>query len=164
MTANELISAFRDTFGQLEASGLIIVEVYGQMNSADTDAMSIHIAEGLDGDDEVIPGSCHISILNPFIFDGRNIPDKFMGVNVFRSVISDTVPLEIEERVFDPAGFETSWTPEQFKNYVIDNALLIRKTLMQPDMSFEDMLDAICFGSYDKYVEKYEKERLERLI
>ena len=75
-----------------------------------------------------------------------------------------TFPPEIEEIEYNPAGFEERETPDKYRRYVENNALLIRDTLQNNEMTFDEMLDAICWGNFHKYEVEYQEKRLKRLL
>jgi hypothetical protein len=163
MTALELLNGFKKDYSSLIDEGLIITGVYGQSSLNSGDELNISIAQGAEEDEEVSPDSHHISILVPFLFDGRLLPESYQGIRLHNGYISSTVPKEIEEMVLDPAGFETSWTPNQFIQYVTNNSDLIRKEIGDPKLTLEEMLDAICFGSFLEYCKGYEEDRINRI-
>jgi len=87
-----------------------------------------------------------------------------MGFKISKVYTEKSIPAEIDEIVLDPAGFKTAWTPDQFRNYAHRNASRIRKKLNDPNMTEDDILDAISLGNFAKYCDEYEEERLKRLI
>jgi len=163
MTVEDFLDAFTSEYYHLTDNGLIIIGVYIDSALSDNEALKIGISKSLESYDEIIPKHCHLSVMHPFIFDNRKIPEYFRGIKVLNVVQWDSIPQEIEDPVFDPAGFETNHTPEQYESYVRDNMLEIRKILQQPDLSYEDALDAICFGDFEKYQNRYEEDRTRRL-
>ncbi|MBW6479931.1 MAG: hypothetical protein K0B37_10920 [Bacteroidales bacterium] len=165
MTANEVIAAFEQQHAQLFEKGLFITGIYQDADDNQSkDGLSIGIAHSLEPDDEIKPECCHMSVMHPFIFDNRKIPESFIGVRVMNIVQADTIPPEIEEIVYDPAGFEDWHTPGQYERYVRENMIEIRSALKQPDLTYEEALDAICFGDFAKYKQEHEERRLKRLL
>ena len=93
-----------------------------------------------------------IEISRPLIFDSRSIPDRYEGLRIKRR-IHGPLPEEfqIDREAVDWHKREYVWAPERFEKYVTRCADEIRKALGDPDMSKDDMLDALCFGSYEKH-------------
>ena len=98
-----------------------------------------------------------IEISRPIIFDSRVIPDRYEGLRVKRK-IHGALPEEfqINRDSVDWHKREYVWAPERFEKYVDREADIIRKTLGDPEMSREDMLNAICFGDFQAHKEKVE--------
>jgi len=165
MKAGEVESAFKVRYKQLFEMGLFITGLYQEeQRDESSGGLSIGITHSLDSDDEIIPEHCHMSVMHPFLFDNRQIPEYFMGVKVQNVIQASTIPPEIQEMVYDSAGFEDWQTPEQYDRYVRDNMIGIRSALKQPDLSYDDALDAICFGNYEKFKNEYEEMKLRRLL
>ena len=96
-----------------------------------------------------------IEISRPLIFDSRVIPDRYEGLRVKRR-IHGALPEEfqIDRDAVDWHKKEYVWAPERFEKYVDRNADKIRKKLGDPNMSREDMLDALCFGNFQEHKKK----------
>jgi len=99
-----------------------------------------------------------IEISRPLIFDSRVIPDRYEGLRVKRR-IHGPLPEEfqIDRDSVDWHKREYVWAPERFEKYVDREGGKISKALGNPEMSREDMLNAICFGNYQAHKEKVEK-------
>jgi hypothetical protein len=164
MTANELTSAFYEEFAMLKGQGLIVTGIFGFPMLSKGKYFSIGIGQGAEDYEEVSPETHRISVLHPFVFDGRKLPDSFMGFKIFKVWIEKSIPRLIERRVIDSDGSITSWTPEQFRQYAHKNANRIRKALNDPTMTEEDILDALAQNSFKRYCAEYEQERLRRLL
>lgn len=165
MTTGEVISSFEQRYAQLFNMGLFITGIYQDADESNhKEGLRIGISHSLEPYDEINPEYCHMSVMHPFLFDNRLIPEFFMGIKVQNVVQASTIPPEIEEIVYDPAGFEDSQTPQQYENFVRENILLIRQALKQNELSLVDALDAICFGDFIKYKEEQESARLKRLL
>jgi len=165
MKVGEIESAFRLRYKQLLDLGLFITGIYHEEQRDESNgSLSIGITHSLDLEVEVIPEHCHISVMHPFLFDNRQIPEYFMGVKVQNVIQASTIPTEIEEIVYDPAGFEDWFTPEQYERYVRENMIEIRSALKQPYLTYEVALDAICCGNFQKYMDEHEEKRLKRLF
>lgn len=165
MTVAEFIKEFRKEYKHLETFGLSVIGVYNDEDtSPGDDNLHIGIGKSTEDYDEVIQGKCHLSVMHPFIFDNRKIPEYFLGVKVLNVIRADTFPPEIEEMIFDPAGFEMNYTPIQYQKYVQENLNEIRAILKDPHMTLSDALDAICMGDFNKYDAEFNEWRLKRLI
>ena len=66
---------------------------------------------------------------------------------------------QINREAVDWHKKEYIWAPERFEKYVNRCGDQIKKELGTPDMSREDLLDALCFGDFIAH-----KEKVERLI
>lgn len=99
-----------------------------------------------------------ISISTPFIFDRTKLPCKFMGLALRDGTSEDELPIEFRNMHSDE---EYIWAYQRFEDYVDAHADLIRETLENPKMTREEMLDALCFGDFNKHKElciTWEKE------
>jgi len=99
-----------------------------------------------------------IVISKPFVFDSRQIPDKFEGLKIRRQV-HGKLPTEfiIRRPSADGTKLDFIWAPERFEKFVdrkIDN---IRERLGDPNMSREEVLDALCFGDFKAHTKKVEQ-------
>lgn len=165
MKADEVIKTFEHQFANLFAKGLFITGIYqDEYKDQGYSSLNIGIAHSLEPEDEIIPEYCHISVMHPFLFDNRQIPENFMGVRVQNVIQASTIPPEIEEIVYDPAGFEDWFTPGQYEKFVQENMIQIRAALEQPELSYKDALDAICCGNFEKYQADFEERRIKRIL
>ena len=101
-----------------------------------------------------------IDISRPLLFDNRQLPKIFEGLDV-KAVVSGDLPAEfnIDRTKPDWQKKEYVWAPERFEKYVDRCGDEIKKKLGDPKMSREDMLSALCFGDY-----KAHKEKTKQLI
>lgn len=120
-----IISEFEKKYGHLKEFGL---KINGVANLIDT----VNV----------------ISISTPFIFDRTQLPKNFMGLDIRNGTVETDLPLEF--RGINP-GREYIWAYQRFEIYVDKHSDLIRKTLKQPDISREKMLDALCFGDFNAH-------------
>ncbi|MEQ8325207.1 MAG: hypothetical protein RIC15_08715 [Vicingaceae bacterium] len=99
-----------------------------------------------------------IEVSRPLIFDSRMIPDRYEGLKVKRRIhgpLPDEFQIDREEVEWHKK--EYIWAPERFERYVDRCADMIRKKLGNPEMSREDMLDALCFGDFEEHKKKVHK-------
>jgi len=135
MNYETVITEFNKQYGHLKKFGL-----------------EVHGAGDLSYDDHVI------FISTPFLFDRTKLPDKFMGLDLRDGTAEDVMPIEFQN--IDQEK-EYIWAYQRFENYVDTYADLIRKTLDNPKMTREEMLDALCFGNFNEHKEmciKWENE------
>jgi hypothetical protein len=92
-----------------------------------------------------------ISVSTPFIFDRTKLPDKFMNLNIRDGIVEGELPKEFKNLDREK---EYIWAYQRFEQYVDNNQELIRKTLKNPNMTRNHMLDALCFGDFQKHVER----------
>jgi hypothetical protein len=96
-----------------------------------------------------------IDISRPLLFDNRQLPKIFEGLDV-KAVVSGDLPVEftIDRSKPDWQKKEYVWAPERFEKYVDRCGDEIKKKLGDPKMTREDMLSALCFGDYKAHKEK----------
>lgn len=90
-----------------------------------------------------------IMISKPFVFDNRSLPKIYQGIEV-KSKIEGVLPDEFKVE----AGKAYVWAPQNFERFVDRCAAEIRKTFNSPQMSREDMLDALAFGNFEEHKKK----------
>ena len=71
-----------------------------------------------------------------------------MGLIVRSGIPESEMPLDFQSI---DNNKEYIWAYQRFEEFVDNNIGLIRKTLGKPDMTREDILDAICFGDFKKH-------------
>lgn len=84
-----------------------------------------------------------INISKPFIFDNRLLPRKFEGI-VVKKRISGDLPDEFKENTE-----KFIWSPDRYEKFVDRCASLIKDQLGNPEMTRDEMLDAVCFGDFN---------------
>jgi len=164
MTAEELINRFRLQYHSLEEFGLRVTGVYDEESDDSRGERQIGIAKSCEDTDEINPERCHLSVMHPFVFDNRKIPEHFMGVRILNVVRADTIPPEFEEPIIGPAGFDVSFSPMHYERFVQANLREIRAILKEPALTYPEALDAICLGDFNKEKAQYEEWRQRRLL
>jgi hypothetical protein len=103
-----------------------------------------------------------IDVSRPLIFDNRQLPKSFEGLEV-KAIIHGDLPMEfkVDRSVPDWQKKEYIWAPERFEHFVDRCAVEIKKQLGNANMSREDMLSALCFGDYQAHKSKTEQLVLE---
>jgi hypothetical protein len=96
-----------------------------------------------------------INIRKPFIFDNRKLPKRYEGLEI-KSRIQGELPLEfiINRELPDWQKSEFVWAPERFEAFVDRCFDELKIKLEEPNITRAEMLDAICFGSYEEHKAK----------
>src|SRR5438874_4183586 len=96
-----------------------------------------------------------IDVSRPLVFDNRQLPKSFEGLEV-KAVISGDLPVEFNVDRTKPEWQkkEYIWAPERFENYVDRCPDEIKKKLGNPKMSRDEMLAALCFGNFIEHKKK----------
>lgn len=127
MDNKQKLKEFERQFGHFKKLGL---EIHGIAN----------LSAGLDV----------IDISTPFIFDHRIIPKNYLGLDVRSSIKENTLPKDFQNI---DSNEEYLWAYQRFELFIDNNTDLIRKTLSNPNMGREEILDAICFGNFKNHKE-----------
>lgn len=104
----------------------------------------------INGIAELQPNQFAISISVPLVFDNRSMPKEFMGLLVRSSTQMDELPEEFKD--LDPEK-DYVWAYQRFEKYVENNEAAIRNKLNNPNLTKREMLDALCFGNFEKHKE-----------
>ena len=93
-----------------------------------------------------------ISVSKPFIFDNRNIPTSFDGIQVKKRIVGEMpIEFQIDRTQPDWHKKEYIWAPERFELFV-DRALgEIKDKLGDSRLTREEALDAVCFGNFEEH-------------
>ena len=96
-----------------------------------------------------------ISVSKPFIFDNRNIPTSFDGIQVKKRIVGEMpIEFQIDRTQPDWHKKEYIWAPERFELF-IDRALgEIKDKLGDSRLTREEALDAVCFGNFEEHARK----------
>ena len=97
-----------------------------------------------------VHGSLELVVLHPFVFDNRLIPGSFLGLAV-RSSLSEPLPDDFEKFT----GYV--WAPENYANFVDKHADQVRSGLGEPEMSRDEMLNALIGMPFEQWVEQCRK-------
>jgi hypothetical protein len=98
-----------------------------------------------------------IKISRPLVFDNRQLPKKFEGLDVKTNIqMSQELPSEFKVNREQPDWFkkEYIWAPERFEKFVDRCSDEIRRNLGEPNMTKKEMLDALCFGDFKEHKKK----------
>jgi hypothetical protein len=103
-----------------------------------------------------------INISKPFIFDNRQLPKTYEGLDI-KSKIEGGLPEEFKiER--EALVKEYLWAPNKFEKFVDRCSEDIKKQFGNPNMSRSEMLDALAFGNFEEHVKKSTALMLEGKI
>ena len=93
-----------------------------------------------------------IQVSKPLIFDNRQLPKRFEGLDV-KGKIQGDLPIEfkINRAQVDWHKHEYIWAPERFEKFVERCPKEIKDTLQNPKMNRKEMLSALCFGNFDEH-------------
>lgn len=107
-------------------------------------------------------GTWALHVEHPFIFDKRKIPSTYLGIDVRGGASIKDMPKEFQTKSTDPRE-EYAWAPERFEKFVDRSIDQIRKELGNPNMSREEILDALLGSDFQKHIKhckEWEKEGL----
>ena len=90
-----------------------------------------------------------IMVSKPFVFDNRALPKIYQGIEV-KSKIEGALPEEFKVEI----GKAYVWAPQHFEKFVDRCSNEIKKTLNNPNMSRNEMLDALAFGNFEDHKKK----------
>jgi hypothetical protein len=93
-----------------------------------------------------------IMVSKPFMFDNRQLPKTYEGLEI-KAKIEGILPKEFAIKKDAPKK-EYVWAPVNFEKYVDRCADDIRKQFGNPEMSRQEMLDALAFGSFEEHKKK----------
>ena len=129
----EILKSFESKYGHLKKKGLTI--------------------EGLAMVD--VKKKKHvIKISRPLIFDNRQLPKKFEGLDIKTNIkLNDDMPTEFKVDRTQPDWHKTQyiWAPERFEKYVNRCEKELKSQLNSPLMTKQDLLDALCFGNFEEH-------------
>lgn len=129
MIDETIIAEFNKRYKPLIKSGMEVIEIKG----IERDAV--------------------IFVSTPFMFDRREVPEKFMRMPVRQMISQNTLPQEFQNLDKEK---EYVWAYQRFEQYVKANSGHIKEAMDNPDMTRKDMLDALCFGDFEKHKETCE--------
>lgn len=87
-----------------------------------------------------------IVLTRPFLFDCRLLPKRYEGVDI-KVRIHGSLPEEF--KCTGPNDYV--FAPEKFEKYVAKNLSFLRTYFEKPEMTKEDLLDALAFGDFEKH-------------
>jgi hypothetical protein len=167
LLVNEVIDSFTDEQAEQIKMGAYVSGIFGPAeNTTDSGESELNIctSQGKEMDEYVNPLTHHISFWVPFIIDNRKIPKFFQGFRVDTITISTTEPAEFDFGDREDVSWEEWRNPKLFEDFVNRCENEIRLKLGNPEMTRDEILDALAYGDFKKYSRDYEREKLNRLI
>ena len=98
-----------------------------------------------------------IKVTRPLVFDNRQIPKRFEGLDVKTSIkITSDMPDEfkLDRTKPDWNKIYYIWAPERFMKFVDRCENKIKEELENPGMTKAELLDALCFGNFEEHKQK----------
>lgn len=132
----EILKSFETKYGYLKKKGLII--------------------EGLAMVDPKKKKHV-IRISRPLVFDNRLLPKKFEGLDIKTNIkMTDDMPAEFVVDRSQPEWFKSQyiWAPERFEKFVNRCEQEIKAQLNAPQLTRQELLDALCFGNFEEHKQK----------
>lgn len=105
-----------------------------------------------------------INIWVPFVFDHRQIPKIYEGIPVQTIIFSDSIP-----KHYFKAGKDKSFLkrdidkPEDFIDFVDEFEDDIKMTFNNPDITKNDILDALAYGDFEEYKKHFNRNDFDYL-
>jgi hypothetical protein len=93
-----------------------------------------------------------IVVTKPFIFDNRELPKVFEGLEV-KAKIQGDLPEEFRIKP-NRIGKEYIWSPDRFEKFVNRCEEELKKKFGNPKMTKKELLDALAFGNFDEHKKK----------
>jgi hypothetical protein len=96
-----------------------------------------------------------IMVSKPFLFDNRKLPKVYLGLSI-KSRIEGDLPSEFQIDRTNPdwAKVNYIWAPERFEAYVNRCQDELKTYFQNPNMTKQEILDALCFGNFEEHKEK----------
>jgi hypothetical protein len=95
----------------------------------------------------------HVIIISkPFMFDNRQLPKTYEGLDI-KAKIEGALPKEFLVKK-DAVKKEYVWAPPRFEKFVDRCADEIRQQFGNPNMTRQEMLDALAFGNFEEHKKK----------
>lgn len=158
ITVKEIESSFEKDYSHLFEMGAERVSVIWRSPEDIGEDARANLPEYMTESTEIDPNIHGMHIRVPVIFDHRKIPKLYKGLKVRTVVITDKPPhREWDFGDREIISYEESANPRKYIDFVNRCAVEIRLQLKNPNMTFEEMLDAICWGDFEKYKAEYEQ-------
>jgi hypothetical protein len=96
-----------------------------------------------------------IMVSKPFLFDNRKLPKVYLGLAI-KSRIEGVLPTEFQIDRTNPDWSKMNyiWAPERFEAYVDRCQDELKVYFQNPNMTKQEILDALCFGNFAEHKEK----------
>ncbi len=156
-TIKKIKSDFKKDYPLLFEVKTVRLEICWRLSDDIDEEKRATLPEYTTEDTEITPDLYELHLWSPLIFDHRMIPKSYKGYNLEIVIIFDKSPLEWNFGDRENIDYKESEDPQKYIEFVKRCTDEIRETLKSPKMSFEDMLDAICWGDYEMFKAKYER-------
>ena len=161
---SNIIDEFMKDYPKLFEAGAEVKGVFGQKDDENSEGnFNIAICIGFEENEMVNPFNCHLSLWVSFFTDHRKIPKYYKGMRVLAIVRDDTEPeeLKFDDGTQDSYSLEEINLPQRYIDCVINRPDEIRNKLGDQSLTFQEMLDALCWGDFEKYKREYERDFLK---
>lgn len=98
-----------------------------------------------------------IILTRPFLFDCRLLPKRYEGIEI-KVRIQGGLPAEFKPT--SPSDY--TFAPEKFIQYVEKNLDTLRAHFDKPEMTKEELLDALAFGNFEQHKKNAQKLMREK--
>ncbi len=98
-----------------------------------------------------------IVLTRPFLFDCRLLPKKYEGVEI-KIRIRGELPQEFKVN----NSKDYIFAPDKFEGYVSKNINKLRDYFEKPEMTKEEILDALAFGNFEEHKRNVQKLMREK--
>jgi hypothetical protein len=156
ITIKEIQSNFRNDYPQLFEIKDVKLDVCWRSTEDIGEDLRATLPEYTTEDTVIDPSLYYLSLGVPLIFDQRLIPLTYQGFRVDVVIYGDTESeWDFGER--ETISYKESADPQKYIDFVKRCEKEIKEKLKSPNMSFDEMLDAICCGDYKKYKAHYDR-------
>lgn len=164
---------FKEDYPNLISMGLQMITVFTTPPGEELigEVYAARMAEGISPNDPC-PDSGRLPVVVPIVFDHRNAPQTYQGLELQYAVSIDllyeqsleveSVPKEFADGMTDSLHWDDLFGPERIKAFVKRCPNFIRKRLSQPEMTQSEMLDALAFGDFKAHTELCNQLRKDR--
>ncbi|MCD4697735.1 MAG: hypothetical protein K8S16_16040 [Bacteroidales bacterium] len=162
LKVENVIESFNQEYAEIFKYGADLRGIYRcpERAGGGEEGLQIDISIGLEDNDYFNPYKSHLYLMVPFIFDHRRLPKFYKGIRVKTAVDSTTLPQEFDfgDRKIT---YEEANNPQLYVNFIERCRQEIRNILEKPAMTEEEMLDAICWGDFNKYIREFKRDVLK---
>lgn len=149
-----ILARFKAKYGILEKYGMRIEGLNLITDANEINGKIFNEGKSVDNINELTEGKNYeLTVFHPFIFDNRILPKEFEGVKI-KNVEEGERPKEFdvdENEKFIP--LDVYHSPEKYIKFVDRCFDDIRIQLENPNMSKDEMLDALTFdGSFKEHI------------
>jgi len=155
-TIKEIESSFRQDFPQLFETNDVRFWVGWRSAEDIGEELKATLPEYTTEDTEIDPSLYYLGFQSPIIFDHRLIPSTYRGFKVEMIIGDDESATEWDFGDRECIPYKESADPQKYVDFVYRCGDEIRKKLKSDNMTIAEMLDAVCWGNFQKYKSEYE--------